>query len=250
MSKIISSDAVQKAIEVIQQQARALAEQRGKLVEERNSLEAEVAAIYEAPLLAEEVEALMLAQVDKAAQGYEQSSRFPDLISALFRPRGQRPMHGAASGSYEAFPPMTQGGGPMNLKDLHYVKHRSLMHLLGPKDWPSFLPTEPGAKDDPQHQAAVTPGMLCFFFGDVIKAKLSERFRTYQPKATAPLPSALQQTFSPLTADQRREEIAQREQRIARIDHEVQELDAQMALLPDNERSRREALQRIGYSAD
>ena len=198
--------------------------------ETRQKLLARKAYFYRLPLPKEEQLGLILASINAEAAAFPKLANWSGLFGLIFSPSGPRPC----------------ADGPLDLDPNHFVKHRARTSLQDIESRPPVFSPHGQAL---ARLAGLPPGVdffhglnvgaetpelasarACFFFGDVIKARVAEAFERHWTEP--PYPAQTGNGGKGMSSEQRMREIEKCDEAIAVIDAWIERNSEQLADVP------------------
>ncbi len=221
MPEVNVSEAL-KAANQFQQAIAQLAARGEELQAEVRELEERNALLYRAPLKKEEVKAFMLDSVDQMASQFISSAGWATLVKRFAFPEGDRWPNGGPL-NHESHSGRAQHADAISLQDLKKVGPGSgvngLVALLGTDhEKLNFL-------GDGSTAAPLDGRAMCFFFGDLVKAKIERHFDRLCPELKSSQPWRRGEVLS---IEQRQAEIASNAARIQALLSEREDVTAKL----------------------
>lgn len=215
------SEGNRRLVEQLRETVAALSDSRAALIEKRNKLTAEVAALFDAPLNREDTKEFMLAYVDLRAAEWMESAQWGKTIRELTYPnRYPSPDQAKRPGVGEV--------APLSLKDYDDVlsgKCSAATTVLGSDG----LRLVSGYSD----WFRLSDGALFALFGAVLKPKLVEIFDRFYRE---PLAIDAAQIGPPIS--ERRTRIKVLSAEIVAVEGEISRIEAEAAELGSNLRGK------------
>lgn len=223
--KSIDIQAALAATKQIKDTTDALLSRKADLTEKKAAMLEANQVIYRQPLLQSEIKDLMFARIDKLAGEYSSAANWQAMFDEFAFPKAARP----------------RTEGPMEMNPNYFVPTKTAINLqdlqagntveglprvfLGSENLDNFFKGgSPGGRLDTQR--------ACFFFGDLIKKKIDAHFdRFCRDRNSRKFQQDL--SLSGATLEEKRKDIATNESRIANLDAELSDIDAQLKTLTD-----------------
>jgi len=199
-----------KAAKEIKAAIETMNGQRSELLDKKAALEAEVKAIYDAPLRRDEIKALIFETIDRKAASFIANANWEKLISEFALPTGARHPVGK--------------GEPINLRDA------DVMAGTGDREGVFDFVSLGDFFNDPTKPGPISSGRAYFLFGDLIKGKIDQHFNRMLPSSSSPRRDWDRQ----LPIAKKRNAIERIESQIGELEESIRSIDAQLKELVDN----------------
>jgi hypothetical protein len=210
----INVNAAVVAANLVKETLAALTARRAELVDARCGLQEQIAKLWDAPVTRDEAKELLLSSVNALAAEFPATVKWHELFAAFVKPTGQR----------QTYAMKIAGGGsgrsdtPLSLADLEVIRRNGVRRGLG-----MVLDIETlGLVGNPD--AATIEKALCFFLGDKVKQVIESQFNALMPERAFPRTPGLTKT-----AAERHAEIETLDERVAAIDGDLANVEAQIA---------------------
>lgn len=202
--------------EEIRQQVASLTASRSELLDQRATLVDEQNAVLDAPLSSADIKAFVGQYIDAQAAEYPRRSNMAGMFSSLAYPRGDSRLEPSkGDGRHRGAPPFALRDADRVFSDPDLVSGSTA--IFG-KVLDLVMDSE-GLMRNSDYG-------LCFFFGDIIKAKLAEQF---DARFTGYKPADQERIGPPIAA--RRERLAVIAKAIAALDEQIANVTAQISEL-------------------